>query len=106
MPTPRLPCLALFSLLPPLLAAAPASPALNQAWTALTNSRPQDVLRILDSGRVSRPERLAWAAARMSAQPATDDNMRAAEKILAELATGSDEPAAEAAYLQARLHQM
>jgi tetratricopeptide (TPR) repeat protein len=107
MPAPRLPRLTLSGLLLPLLAAGvSASPELTQAWTALANGRPKDVLRVMDGTGASRPERLAWAAAQMSVQPATDDNMRAAEKVLEELAGGNDDLAAEAAYLQARLHQM
>ena len=89
-----------------LTAAASASPGLDQAWTALVNSRPKDVLRVLDHDRMSRPERLAWAVAQMSVQPATDDNMRSAESVFTELAGGDDEIAAEAAYLQARLYQL
>lgn len=73
---------------------------------ALANSRPQDVLRIFREGGTSRPERLTWAAARMGVQPATDDNMRAAEAVLVELARGDDDIAAQAAYLQARIYQL
>ena len=86
--------------------AAPASAELTRAWTALTNSRPQDVLRSLDPAGAGRPEQLAWAAAQISVQPATDDHMRAAEQVLEKLAQGDDDLAAEAAYLRARLYQL
>jgi hypothetical protein len=99
--------LTLCLLLPSLAgAAAPASAELTRAWTALTNSRPQDVLRILEAESASRPEQLAWAAAQISVQPATDDHMRAAERVLERLAQGDDELAAAAAYLRARLYQL
>lgn len=78
---------------------------MNQAYTALANSRPQDVLRNLRENGASRAERLAWAAGRIGTQPATDDNMRAAENVLIELARGDDDLAAQAAYLQARIHE-
>lgn len=90
----------------PLAAGAAASADLNQAWASLTNSRPKDVLRKIESNDPSRPARLAWATAQLGVQPATDDNMRAAEEVLVELARGDDELAAEAAYLQARLYQL
>ncbi len=91
----------------PLLAvgaAAPAGP--DRAWSALADNRPQDVLRQLRRDADSRADRLAWAAARIGAQPATDANMREAEAVLAELESGTDELAAEAAYLRARIYQL
>jgi hypothetical protein len=86
--------------------AEPAAAELTRAWTALTNCRPQDVLRILDAHSASRPEQLAWAAAQISVQPATDDHMRAAERVLERLAQGDDELAAAATYLRARVYQL
>lgn len=93
-------------ILPLLAAAAPAPAGLDQAWSSLANSRPKDVLRNIDGSDASRPARLARAAAWMSLQPATDENMRVAAETFAELAAGNDEIAAEAAYLLARLHQL
>ena len=91
----------------PLLAAGAAAPAdLDPAWTALANSRPQDVLRLLRRDASARAERLAWAAGRIGTQPASDASMREAEAVLAELALGPDEIAAEAAYLRARIYQL
>ncbi|MDB6168730.1 MAG: hypothetical protein JWM88_1594 [Verrucomicrobia bacterium] len=78
----------------------------ERIWTALANGRPNDVLRALRGGEGSRAEKLAWAAARIGGQPATDDHMRAAESVLAELARGDDELAAQAAYLRARIYQV
>lgn len=94
-------------ILGPLLAvgaAAPDNP--DRAWTALANNRPQDVLREFRPDAPSRAERLAWAAARIGAQPASDGNMREAEAVLVELEHGTDELAAEAAYLRARIYQL
>ncbi|MEO6873398.1 MAG: tetratricopeptide repeat protein [Opitutaceae bacterium] len=91
----------------PLLAAGAASSAdLNEAWLAIANSHPKDALRKLDESDPARAVQLARAVALMAQQSATDDNVRAAEKIFVELATGNDEPADEAAYLQARLYQL
>lgn len=91
----------------PLLAAGAAAPAdLERASNALVNSRPQDVLRQLRRDSDSRSERLIWAAGRIGAQPATDANMREAEEVLAGLEQGTDELAAQAAYLRARIYQL
>ena len=92
------------TLLAPGMGSAAASPDPN--WVALANDRPRDVLRALDRDAPTRAERLAWAAAQMSAQPETDGNMRAAEEVFIALAKDHDEIAAEAAYLQARLYQL
>ena len=96
-----LPGLALFI---PGTGFAAASPDPN--WAALANDRPREVLRTLDRDAPTRAEQLAWAAAQMSAQPATDGNMRAAEEVFIVLARDRDEIAAEAAYLRARLYQL
>jgi tetratricopeptide (TPR) repeat protein len=94
-------------ILGPLLAAGAAAPAdPNRAWTALADNRPQDVLRQLRPDAPARADRLAWAAARIGAQPATDGSMREAEAVLAALEQGTDELAAEAAYLRARIYQL
>ncbi len=85
-------------------AVAPAGP--DRAWSALADNRPQDVLRQIRRDADSRAHRLAWAAARIGAQPATDASMREAEAVLAELESGTDELAAEAAYLRARIYQL
>lgn len=42
----------------------------------------------------------------MGAQPASDANMREAEAVLAELERGTDDLAAQAAYLRARIYQL
>lgn len=89
---------------PALLARTPSDP--STPWVALTNSRPQDTLRLLRGGGETRPERLAWAAAQVAQQPATDANMLAAEKVLVELAAGDDDVAAQAAYLRGRIYQL
>lgn len=94
-------------LIAPLLAVgAPAPADLSPAWTALANSRPKDVLRQIDEQDTARSARLARAVALLSLQPATDENMAAAEAVFVELAHGTDDLAAEAAYLHARLHQL
>ena len=90
----------------PCLAAGQAPSEVGKAWADLANSRPRNVLRALDGKLTSREARLAWATALMSDQPATDGNMRRAEEILADLAKGRDEIAAEAAYLCGRLNQL
>ena len=82
-------------------AAAPAD-----AWRALADSRPQDALRITAGLPDSRDVRLARALALTHLQPVTDDALHQAEVVFAELAAGQDEPALEAHYLQARLHQI
>jgi tetratricopeptide (TPR) repeat protein len=106
-PAPRLARHVLPLLIWPLLAAGAAPPAdLDPAWSALANLRPKDVLRQLDDTGQSRPAQLARAAAWMSLQPATDENMRTAEAVFTELAKGDDAVAAEAGYLRARLHQL
>jgi hypothetical protein len=102
----RLSLLLLFLTLPGRASAAPAPVQPDASWTALANSRPQDVLRWLKPGNGSREERLAWAAARIGAQPVADDNLRAAEAVLVELERGQDDIAAQAAYLRARIHQL
>ncbi len=91
-------------IVPLLAAAAPSAP--DAAWNSLVNNRPQDVLRKIRRDAESRADRLAWAAGRIGTQPASDSNMREAEAVLAELAQGSDELAAEAAYLRARIYQL
>ena len=91
----------------PLLLAGAAAPAgVDAAWSSLANNRPEDVLRHLHRDSDSRVERLAWAAGRIGAQPATDANMREAEAVLAELEQGTDDIAAEAGYLRARIYQL
>jgi hypothetical protein len=45
-------------------------------------------------------------AGRIGAQPSSDASLREAEAVLAELEQGSDEIAAEAAYLRARIYQL
>jgi tetratricopeptide (TPR) repeat protein len=94
-------------LLCPLLAAGAAAPAdPDRAWDALANNRPQDVLRWLRPDAASRADRLAWAAGRIGAQPSSDANLREAEAVLVELENGSDDLAAEAGYLRARIYQL
>lgn len=94
-------------LIGPLLAAGAAAPASpDRAWNALVDNRPQDVLRMLRPDADTRAERLAWAAGRIGAQPASDGNMLAAEAVLVALAQGADDIAAQAAYLQARIYQL
>ncbi len=91
----------------PLLAVgAPAPADLTRASDALVNNRPQDVLRQLRRDADSRAERLIWAAGRIGMQPASDAAMREAEAVLVELAAGTDDLAAQAAYLQARIYQL
>jgi tetratricopeptide (TPR) repeat protein len=91
----------------PLRVAGAAGPAdLSPAWSALANNRPQDVLRRFHRDADARAERLAWAAGRIGMQPASDASMREAEVVLAALAQGSDDLAAEAAYLRARIFQL
>jgi len=93
--------------LAPLLAAGAAAPDNpDRAWAALADNRPQDVLRQIRPNAPSRADRLAWAAARIGDQPATDGNMHEAEAVLVELEQGTDELAAEAAYLRARIYQL
>lgn len=75
-------------------------------FRSLANLRPQQVLAALPTGGGTRLERLAWATAQMGDQPVTDGNLRASERVLAELAAGNDEIAAEATYLRARLFQL
>lgn len=97
----------LLVLLPGCLAAAvPAAAPQVQAWTDLADNRPKDTLRVLDHMEASRTAALARGAALMSLQPETDDNMRQAAAVFAQLATGDDEVAAQAAYLEARLYQI
>jgi tetratricopeptide (TPR) repeat protein len=94
-------------ILTPLLAASAApSGGSERAYAALADNRPQDVLRQLRPDAPAREDRLAWAAARIGAQPATDGNMREAETVLVELARGTDDLAAQAAFLQARIYQL
>jgi hypothetical protein len=101
-----------FFLFPAVLSAAVsafgarAEPDPQAVWKALADSRPRDVLRMLKNGGNTPGEKLAWAAARIGEQPATDDNMRAAETVLQGLENGNDEIAAEAGYLRARIHQI
>jgi tetratricopeptide (TPR) repeat protein len=78
----------------------------DRALQALANNRPENVLRILRRDSSSRAERLTWAAGLIGAQPATDANMREAEAVLIELEQGTDDIAAEAAYLRARIYQL
>jgi hypothetical protein len=102
-----MPRLLLFTLFCPLLAAAAAPiPKIDQAWTDLDNGRPQGVFHALKGDLASPEARLAWAAALMSEQPSTDENIRQADGILSDLARGRDEIAAEAAYLSGRLSQL
>ncbi len=97
-------CLALFM---PLLAWAGSSKDDADAnWRALINNRPKDVLRVYDADTAGREAQLAEGVAIMSMQPATDDNMRRAGEIFVGVAKGDDELAAQATYLQARLHQL
>ncbi|MFI5336865.1 MAG: tol-pal system YbgF family protein [Opitutales bacterium] len=96
----------LFGIAPALMAAEPADAALTKAWNALIDNRPQEVMRDLGDRATGRQTQLARGAAWMSLQPETDGNMRQAEKIFAALATGDDNVAAEATYLQARLLQI
>jgi len=99
---PRLLCVSWFCLLAGVSAAGEAS----TISSLLANGRPGAVLEALpDQGR-TRTERLAWAAARIGAQPVTDGNLREAGQVLAELARGDDEIGAEAAYLRARIFQV
>ena len=88
--------------MPGLLTAAELVPA----WTALANGRPDEAQRRIGPEPATRAEQLAWAAAQISVQPATDDHMRAAERVLEKLAQGGDDLAAEAAYLRARIYQL
>lgn len=88
----------------PVFAAAQAK--LDDAWRALTDGRERDAMRALDGDRSTRSAQLAQAAAVMSSQPATDQNMHAAEAVFIELAKGDDEIAEEAAYLRARIWQL
>jgi tetratricopeptide (TPR) repeat protein len=98
------PCLVLFM---PLLAwAGIDARAADANWQALINNRPKDVLRVYDAAKADRAGQLAAAVAIMSMQPATDANMRRAGEIFSEVAQGSDGLAAQALYLQARLHQL
>ncbi len=92
------------SLATALAAREPAEP--TAPWTALAETRPRDALRLLSRDAKERSARLAWAAAMIGRQPSTDDNMRAAEAVLAELERGDDDVAAEAAYLRARIYQL
>jgi len=106
-PAPRAARPVLLLLIGPLLAAGAVPPTDHDAaWRALANNRPQDVLRQLRRETDARADRLAWAAGRMGMQPSSDDNMREAEAVLAELARGPDELGAEAAYLRARIYQL
>ena len=91
----------------PLFAAGGAAPAdPNRAFESLANNRPQDVLRWLRPDADSRADRLAWAAGRIGTQPASDANMRQAEAVLLQLENGTDDLAAEAGYLRARIYQL
>ncbi len=87
-------------------AGAAASADLEQAASALANNRPQDVLRQLRADSSSRRERLLWAAGRIGMQPSSDASVREAEAVLAELEHGTDEIAAQAGYLRARIYQL
>jgi uncharacterized protein HemY len=95
----------LIPVLPAALAATEPSPGAIKAWTALANSRPDEVRRLVGRDD-SRSARLAAAVARMTTQPATDDHMREAEEVFVALEQGDDEVSAQAAYLRARLYQL
>jgi hypothetical protein len=90
------------------LPAVAAEPALTGVWQEIAESRSHLALVQLD--RAANPDaraaRLARAAAMLDDQPVTDDGLREAEALLAGVATGTDELAAQAAYLQARLYQI
>lgn len=88
------------------MAGAAEEPPLTRAWQAIVDSRSKDVFRAIDAGTADRAGRLARAAAYFDLQPISDDSMRKAEVILADLAKGDDEIALQAAYLQARLYQL
>ncbi len=85
----------------PLSAATPA-----EAWRALAASRPQEALRLLKSLPDGRETQLIRALALTHQQPVTDETLRQAELLLTALATGDDDFALQAHYLQARLHQV
>ncbi|GIL00061.1 MAG: hypothetical protein BroJett029_42690 [Alphaproteobacteria bacterium] len=77
-----------------------------EAWRALADSRPQDVLRMLRSLPAGRETQLIRALALMHRQPVTDEALRQAEILLVSLAAGEDDFALQAHFLQARLHQV
>lgn len=79
---------------------------MDDAWRALADGRERDALRALGGDLATRAAQLAQAAAVMSQQPATDQNMRTAEAVFIELAKGDDPVAEEAAYLRARIWQL
>lgn len=85
-----------------LAAAAPA----EKAWSEILDSDPKRVLKQPAGAYAPRETQLAEGVAWMSLQPATDDNMAKAERILARLAEGDDAIAAQAGYLQGRLWQL
>jgi len=90
------------------LPAVAAEPALAGVWNEIAESRSHLALVQLDgsASQNDRAGKLARAAAQLDDQPVTDDGLRETEALLAEVAAGTDELAAEAAYLQARVYQV
>lgn len=80
--------------------------AARDAWTEILANQPNRVLKTPAGPEASREARLADGVAWLSLQPTTDDSLARAEKQFAALAEGDDEIAAQAIYLQARLHQL
>ena len=74
----------------------------------MANQLPRDAYAQLDAikGAPTREQALASAVVALDYQPVTPDRLRTAEAVFAQLATGDDEVADTAAYLQARMYQV
>lgn len=90
------------------LGAKDAPPSLEQVWTYAAGSQPVEaraVLRHVD-GLDSRTEQLAQAILDLARPPIGEGDWNRIEPVLASLATGSDDIAARALYLRARMYQV
>ena len=97
-----------FALLPFARAAAPAADDTAVAWQLMADHLVRDAYVRLDQikGATTREEDFARAVVVVDYQPVTPDRLKEAEATFAALASGNDEIADAAAYMQARLYQV
>lgn len=90
------------------LAGGAATDDVEAAWQLVADHLGRDAyLRLSEApGPATRERTFAQAVLSIDFQPVTQDRLRQAEAVLAELAKGDDEIAAASAYLQARVHQV
>lgn len=84
------------------------SSEMNEVWRLVVDHLGRDAHVKLEEikGPATRERAFAEAVMAIDYQPVTQDRLHEAEAALGELARGTDEIAAAAAYLQARMHQI